>query len=88
MFLNEWVKIHPIMQMQNWIYLFTVEIHYLSKSYHAVSHPMLITSSVPGGSARKELACNAGDLGSIPGLRRSLEEGMATTSVFLPGESP
>ena len=71
MFLNEWVKIHPIMQIQNWIYLFTVEIHYLSKSYNSVSHPLLIIHSVPGGSARKELACNAGDLGSIPGLRRS-----------------
>jgi len=27
------------------------------------------------GSADKESACNAGDLGSIPGLRRSLGEG-------------
>ena len=25
----------------------------------------------PGGSAGKESACNVGDLGSIPGLRRS-----------------
>ena len=29
----------------------------------------------PGGSAGKESACNAGDLGSIPGLRRSSGEG-------------
>ena len=29
----------------------------------------------PGGSAGKESTCNAGDLGSIPGLGRSLEEG-------------
>ena len=29
----------------------------------------------PGGSDGKESACNAGDLGSIPGLGRSLEEG-------------
>ena len=28
-----------------------------------------------GGSAGKESACNAGDLGSIPGLGRSLGEG-------------
>ena len=28
-----------------------------------------------GGSAGKESACNAGDLGSIPGLRSSLGEG-------------
>ena len=29
----------------------------------------------PGGSASKESACNAGDLGSIPGLGRSPGEG-------------
>ena len=29
----------------------------------------------PGGSAGKESACNAGDLGSIPGLQRSPGEG-------------
>ena len=29
----------------------------------------------PGGSAGKEYTCNAGDLGSIPGLGRSLGEG-------------
>ena len=29
----------------------------------------------PGGSAGKESACNAGDLGLIPGLGRSLGEG-------------
>ena len=28
-----------------------------------------------GGSVGKESACNAGDLGSIPGLGRSLGEG-------------
>ena len=30
----------------------------------------------PGSSAGKELTCNAGDPGSIPGLRRSPEEGI------------
>ena len=29
----------------------------------------------PGGSAGKESACNVGDLGSIPGLKRSPGEG-------------
>ena len=29
----------------------------------------------PDSSARNEFACNAGDLGSIPGLGRSLGEG-------------
>ena len=30
---------------------------------------------LPGGSESKESACNAGDLGSIPGLGRFLGEG-------------
>ena len=38
----------------------------------------------PGGSVDKESACNAGDLGLIPGLGGSLEKGMAT---HLAGES-
>ena len=36
----------------------------------------------PGGSDGKESACNVGDLGLIPGLERSLEEGMALTPVL------
>jgi len=32
-------------------------------------------SSIPGGSEVKVSACNAGDLGSIPGLGRSPGEG-------------
>ena len=34
----------------------------------------------PGGSDGKESACDAGDLGLIPGLGRSPGEGMATHS--------
>ena len=34
-------------------------------------------TSFPGGSDGKESVCNEGDLGSIPGLGRSLEKGMA-----------
>ena len=35
------------------------------------------------GSASKEFSCNAGDLGSIPGLGNSLEEGLKThSSIF------
>ena len=33
-----------------------------------------------GGSEGKESTCNVGDLGLIPGLGRSLEEGVATHS--------
>ena len=47
-----------------------------------------ICKGFPGVSDDKESACNAGDLGSIPGLGRSLEEGMATLSVFLFAECP
>ena len=34
--------------------------------------------SFPGDSLCKESACNAGDLGSIPGLEDPLQEDMAT----------
>ena len=37
----------------------------------------------PGGSAGKGSACNAGDLGSIPGLGEDPLEGMATHSSIL-----
>ena len=43
--------------------------------------------SIPGSSVSKESSCNAGDLRSIPGWGRSPGEGMATTPVFVPGES-
>ena len=41
-----------------------------------------------GGLDGKESACNAGDLGSIPGSGRSPGEGNGwlSTPVFLPGE--
>ena len=40
----------------------------------------------PDGSAGKECACNAGDLGSIPGWEDPLEKEEATHSVFWAGE--
>ena len=40
----------------------------------------------PGCSAGKESGCNAGDLGSIPGLGRSPGEGKGPTPLFWPGE--
>ena len=42
----------------------------------------------PGGSGGKESACNAGHLGLIPGLGRSLEKGMATHSSILAWRIP
>ena len=42
----------------------------------------------PGGSDGKESPCNAGDLGSIPGLERfPWRREWLPTPVFLPGES-
>ena len=41
----------------------------------------------PGGSDGKESACNAGDLGSIPGIRKILlRRKWQPTLVFLPGK--
>ena len=37
--------------------------------------PTPVFLGFPGGSAGEESACNAGDLGSIPGLGRSSGEG-------------
>ena len=42
----------------------------------------------PGGSDGKESACNVEDLGSICGLGRALEEGMATHSSILAWRIP
>ena len=42
----------------------------------------------PGCSDGKESTCSAGDQGSIPGSRRSLEKGMATHSAILAWEIP
>ena len=48
----------------------------------------LMSPSFVGGSEGKESACNAGDLGLIPGLGRSLEEGMGTHSSVLAWRIP
>ena len=40
--------------------------------------PTPVSLGFPCGSAGKEFACKAGDLGSIPGLGRSPGEGKAT----------
>ena len=41
----------------------------------------------PVSSDNKEFACNAGDLGSVPGLGRSPGGEWQPTLVFLPGKS-
>jgi len=42
----------------------------------------------PGDLKSKEYACNAGDLGSVPGFRRYPGEGMATHSSILAWKIP
>ena len=42
----------------------------------------------PGGSGGKESACNAGDLGPVPGWEGPLEEGMAATPPILAWRMP
>ena len=41
----------------------------------SISQTSILCEGFPCGSAGKESACNAGDLGSIPGLGRSPGEG-------------
>ena len=45
-------------------------------------------SKFPGGSDSKESACNAGDLGSIPGLGRSPGEGNGNPLQYYCLENP
>ena len=47
---------------------------------------ILRNKGFPDDSYGKESACNAGELGSVPGLGRSLA--WQPTPVFLPGETP
>ena len=49
---------------------------------------MRISCVFPGGSEGKASACNVGDLGSIPGLGKSLEKEMATHSSTIAWKIP
>ena len=48
----------------------------------------LILLGFPGGSVSKEFACNAGDLGSIPGLGSSAGGGNGNPLQYSCGENP
>ena len=50
--------------------------------------PTPVSLGFPVGLAGKASACNAGDLGSIPGLGRSPEKGRATHPSILAWEIP
>ena len=47
----------------------------MSGEFYFICEASLHTMGFPGGSAGKETTCNAGDLGSVPGLGRSPGEG-------------
>ena len=48
----------------------------------------IVNVGLPWWFRGKEYACNAGDLGSIPGLEDPLEKGMVTHSSILPWKIP
>ena len=52
-----------------------------------ITIPSAPRQDFPGGSDSKESACNAGDLGSIPGSEDPWRREWLPTLVFLPGES-
>ena len=60
--------------------------HVVHNSY--MTRNMIIHVGLPHDSAGKESACNAGDLGSIPGLEDPLEKGKATYPSILAWRIP
>ena len=54
--------------------------------FSLIDNHLLMFRGLPGGSAIKESACNAEYLVPSPGWEVPLEKGMATQSVFCPGE--
>ena len=50
-------------------------LDFCSENHSELMLKMQVPKGFPCGSAGKESACNEGDLGSIPGLRRSPGEG-------------
>ena len=68
-----WKDYHIYIHLQcrrPWFVSWVGKIHWRR---HRLPTPVFL--GFPAGSDRKESACNAGDLGSIPGLERSPEEG-------------
>ena len=59
----------------------------LGKGCEEIEHPCEVSASLVAQNV-EESACNAGDLGLIPGSGESLEEGMATHSSILAWKTP
>ena len=83
--------VHGILQARilGWIATPSSRGSSCSRDQTRVSHVYLlwqggsILLDFPCGSDSKDFACNAGDLGSVPGLGRSLQKEMATHSCIL-----
>ena len=58
-------------------------LDFCSENHWELMLKMQVPKGFPCGSAGKESACNAGGLGSIPGLRTFLEKEKATHSSIL-----
>ena len=59
-----------------------------SQKTEATLHTHYLYLGFPGGSDGKEIACNMGDLGSIPGLGRSPGEGCGNLLQYCCLENP
>ena len=66
-----WASVYGVTQSQTRL----KRLSRSSSSWRRDRLPTLVFLGFPGGSAGRESACNAGDLGLIPGLGRSLGEG-------------
>ena len=80
---------HQILMIYPWTFFFTIHTHSGRFHSHSWFFIFLTWSSpsvflgFPCGSAGKVSTCSMGDLGSLPGLGRSLEKGKATHSNIL-----
>ena len=79
---DEWIKTKKLYTHTH------THTHIYIHTYIYNTYIFLLFSGFPGGSDGKESACNAGDLGSIPGSERSLEKGTATHSSILAWKIP
>ena len=68
--------------------LHTCDVCFLTRILDIVWKALRHLLGFPGGSDGKESACNAGDLGSIPGWEDPTEKGMATHSNILAWRIP
>ena len=67
---------------KSWLGIWSINLVLISLLYINYTY----ISGFPDGSAGKEFACKAGDLGLIPWLGRSSGEGKGYPPVFWPGE--